>query len=117
MAKKKTKTKTKPELLRKLREEGFTFHVYPHETEVYKGRRSLGTIVGMKEPSGRHCFRLACDERREPRTYRGRVQAAEALLMIANLTGAAKKNRWSNEELIIHAWDEKPRASQSMYAE
>ena len=113
----KKKTKTKPELLRKLREDGFTFHVYPQETEVYRGRRSLGTIVGMKEQSGRHCFRLACDTRRDPRTYRGRVQAAEALLMIADLKRAAEKNRWSTEELIIHAWDEKPRASQSMYAE
>lgn len=117
MAKKKAKTKSEPELLRKLREEGFTFHVYPKETEVYKGRRYLGTIIGMKEQSGRHCFRLACDKRRDPRTYRGRVQAAEALLMIENLKRDAKKHRWSTEELIIHSWDEKPRASQSMYGE
>ncbi|MFO7901747.1 MAG: hypothetical protein ACQESR_02910 [Planctomycetota bacterium] len=113
----KKKTKRKPELLRKLREEGFTFHVYPRETEVYRGRRYLGTIVGMKEQSGRHCFRLSCDNRKTPRTYRGRVQAAEALLMIADLKRAATKNRWSPEELIVHSWDEKPRASQSMYGE
>lgn len=113
----KKKTKSEPELLRKLREDGFTFHVYPRETEVYKGRRYLGTILGMKEQSGRHCFRLACDKRKDPRTYRGRVQAAEALLMIADLKRAAEKSGWSPEELIIHAWDKKPRASQSMYGE
>jgi hypothetical protein len=84
-------------------------------TEVYAGRRRLGTIVGMKEQSGRHCFRLACDNRREPRTYRGRIQAAEALSLIDELKRAAAKNRWSVDELIIRSWDGKPRASQSMF--
>lgn len=107
--------KKKPELIRKLREGGFVFHIYPNETDVLMGRRSLGTIVGMKEQSGRHCFRLACDNRRDPRTYRGRVQAAEALLMIDDLKRAAKKQRWSVDELIIRSWDGKPRASQSLY--
>ncbi len=103
--------KAKPDLIRKLREGGFMFHIYPAETDVYKGQRFVGTIKGMKEQSGRHCFRLAFDSRREPRTYRGRVQAAEALLQIDDLKRAAKKHRWSAEELIIHSWDEKPRAS------
>lgn len=111
------KKKTKPELIRKLREGGFTFHIYAAETEVFLGRRGLGIIKGMKEQSGRHCFRLACDSRRSPRTYRGRIQAAEALLMIDDLKRAAKKSRWSVEELIIRSWDGKPRASQSLYAE
>jgi len=111
------KKKTQPELLRKLREGGFVFHIYPDETEVHMGRRCLGGIVGMKEQSGRHCFRLACDRRRAPRTYRGRIQAAEALLMIDDLKRAAKKHRWSTEELIIRSWDAKPRASQSLYDE
>ena len=79
------KKKSKPELIRKLREGGYLFHIYPKETEVFKGRRPLGTIVGMKELSGRHCFRLAFDSRRQPRTYRGRVQAAQALQMIDDL--------------------------------
>ena len=83
--------KKKPELVRKLREGGYLFHVYPQETEVFLGRRSIGTIVGMKEQSGRHCFRLACDSRREPRTYRGRVQAAQALEMIDDLKRLAKQ--------------------------
>jgi hypothetical protein len=112
MAKKKTK---KPGPIRKLREGGFSFHVFEDMTEVYMGRRCLGQIVGMKEYSGRHCFRLASDTRHEPRTYRGRVQAAEALLLIDDLKRAAKKQRWSVEELIIRSWDSKPRASQSMY--
>ncbi len=122
MAKKKKKTtkakqvtQTKPDLIRKLREGGFMFHIYPTETDVFKGRRCIGTIKGMKEQSGRHCFRLAFDSRREPRTYRGRIQAAEALLQIDDLKQAAKKYHWSNEELIIHSWDDKPRASQSIY--
>ncbi len=93
------------------------FHVYPAQTEVFLGRRCLGTIVGMKEQSGRHCFRLACDSRRQPRTYRGRVQAAQALQMIDDLKREAKRRRWSTEELIIRSWDDKPRASQSLFAE
>ena len=109
--------KTKRVLVRKLREGGFTFHIFSAETDVYIGRRYLGTIAGMKERSGRHCFRLACDSRRNPRTYRGRTQAAEALLMIDDLKRAAKKNRWSVEELIVRSWDGKPRASQSMFGE
>ncbi len=116
MPAKKTKRKpaSKPQPLRKLRESGFAFHVFATHTDVYKGRRCLGSINGMKEHSGRHCFRLAVDSRRHPRTYRGRIQAAQALEMIDNLTQAAKKHRWSDEELIIRSWDEKPRASQSM---
>lgn len=116
-AKTKRVKKQERELIRKLREAGFAFHIYDTETDVYLGRRCLGTIVGMKELSGRHCFRLACDGRREPRTYRGRIQAAEALLMIDDLKRAAKKQDWSVEELIVRAWDGKPRASQSLYME
>ncbi len=107
MAKKKKVSK----LIRKLREDGFTFHIYSDQTQVFRGRNALGTIVGMKENSGRHCFRLAHDSRRHPRTYRGRVQAAEALQAINVLTRQAKKERWSPEELIIRSWDGKPRAS------
>ena len=112
MAKKKKRV-----LIRKLREGEFVFHVYSNQTEVFRGSRSLGAIVGMKEQSGRHCFRLACDSRREPRTYRGRVQAAEALQMIDDLKNLAKKKRWPVEELIVRSWDDKPRASQSLGAE
>ncbi len=110
------KTK-KSELLRKLREGGYVFHVYARETEVLLGRRSIGAIVGMKEQSGRHCFRLACDARREPRTYRGRVQAAQALERIDELKRLAKLERWSIDEIIIRSWDDKPRASQSVGAD
>jgi hypothetical protein len=109
--------KKNPQLLRKLREGGYFFHVYAQETEVLLGRRSIGTIVGMKEQSGRHCFRLACDSRREPRTYRGRVQAAQALEMIDELKRLAKQERWSIDEVIIRSWDGKPRASQAMDSE
>lgn len=107
----------KPEVMRKLREGGYLFQVYAAKTDVYLGRRLIGTIVGMKEQSGRHCFRLACDSRREPRTYRGRVQAAQALEMIDDLKRQAKQQRWSIDEIIVRSWDEKPRASQAADAE
>ncbi len=103
--------KAKRELLGKKREGGFTFHIYENDTDVYKGQRHLGTIIGMRERSGRHCFRLGIDMRRKPRKYRGRVKAATALLIIDDLKAAAKKNKWSLDELVIHAWDGKPEAS------
>ena len=78
------------------------------ETIVYKGRRELGTIVTMLEASGRYCFRLGCDTRDEPRTYRGRVRAARALLVIDDLRREASKRRWDLDELIVRAWDAKP---------
>lgn len=107
----------KPEVIRKLREGNYLFQVYSDKTDVFVGRRLIGTIVGMKEQSGRHCFQLACDSRREPRTYRGRVQAAQALEMIDDLKRQAKQHRWSVDEIIIRSWDEKPRASQGSEAE
>ena len=107
----------KTELVRKLREGKYLFHVYPQGTEVCVGRRSIGWIVGMKEQSGRHCFRLACDSRRAPRTYRGRTQAAQALEMIDDLKRLARQGRWSVDEMIIRSWDDKPRASQVADAE
>ena len=55
--------KSKPKMARKVREGGFLFQIHSTETEVFKGSRSLGMIVGMKELSGRHCFRLAFDLR------------------------------------------------------
>jgi hypothetical protein len=74
---------------------------------VYHRGRLIGTIIAAKEANGRHCFRLGCDERREPRTYRGRYQAAEALKMIDNLKRQATKEKWPVEVLIIQAWDRK----------
>jgi len=105
--------KTPPQPNRKLREEGFTFHIYVKQTIVFRGRRELGAIIGMKEKSGRHCFRLAADNRNKPRTYRGRVQAAQALLKIDDVVRDAKKHRWSLHEVVIRAWANKPRASQA----
>jgi hypothetical protein len=106
------KKKAKKTLLRKFSEDGYDYRVYEAETEVYVGRRKIGSIIGMKEQSGRHCFRLAFDSRSEPRTYRGRFYAAQALELIDSLVRESKKQRWSREELVIRSWDEKPRASQ-----
>ncbi len=104
-------SKKKRTMLEKVHEEGFDFHVYGAETDVYRKGRCLGTIIGMKEKSGRHCFRLGCDRRDDPRTYRGRVKAAEALQIIDGLKREAKKRRWTVEDVIIHSWDDKPHAS------
>lgn len=78
---------------------------------IHKGR-SLGLIIRRLEPSGRHCFVLACDNRESPRTYRGKVLAAEALAAIDRIKQQAKKEKWSLDTLIAHAWDDRPRASE-----
>jgi len=96
----------------KLKEGGFEFR---DEEEggwsVHYRRREIGNIVGMKEASGRHCFRLGCDSRKEPRTYRGKVKAAQALLSLSDLQRDAKKKKWSMEEVILRAWDCRPTVS------
>ncbi|MCA9215629.1 MAG: hypothetical protein KDB27_21335 [Planctomycetales bacterium] len=79
---------------------------------VYVRGKCIGEIVPAKEASGRHCFFLACDDRREPRTYRGKQKAAEALHAIYKLKSDSTKKRWSREKLIVMAWDERPRASE-----
>jgi hypothetical protein len=80
---------------------------------VYLRGRYIGDIVPAKESSGRHCFYLGCDDRRVPRTYRGKIKAAEALQVIDRLATEAKKKKWSLQKLIVIAWDERPSASAS----
>lgn len=93
----------------KRREGGFDFIAGDDdETHVFKGKRELGAIVTMLEANGRYCFRLGCDLRDEPRTYRGRVRAARALLAIDDLQREAKKKKWDMAQLIVQAWDNKP---------
>ncbi len=97
----------------KLKEGGFEFRDDEEEGgwSVHYRRREIGHIVGMKEASGRHCFRLGCDMRKEPRTYRGKVKAAQALLSLSDLQRNAKKKNWSMEEVILRAWDCRPTVS------
>lgn len=78
------------------------------EIEVYHRGRRLGTIVAMIEASGRPCYRLGLDKRRNPRTYRGRARAAEVLKIIDSLKRQSEKSGWSTDELIVRAWDAKP---------
>ncbi len=73
--------------------------------------KALGEILPMKEATGRHCFYLGFDKRKSPRTYRGKIKAAEALDAISKLISDSKKRKWSVEALIVNAWDERPRAS------
>lgn len=80
--------------------------------EVSVKGKIIGSISARSEPNGRHCFVLDCDTRAKPRTYRGRAMAAEALVTLNDLAQEAKKKKWSPEMLIIHAWAEKPRASE-----
>ena len=79
--------------------------------EVFYRGESLGEIFPMKEPTGRHCFFLGFDNRKHPRTYRGKVKAAEALHAIHKLAQNKQAKKWSTELLIVQAWDERPRAS------
>jgi hypothetical protein len=80
---------------------------------VYHRSTLIGEILPSKEASGRHCFYLGCDDRRHPRTYRGKIKAAEALHSIHKLAVESKRKRWSLQKLIVIAWDERPRASES----
>ncbi|MEZ6102191.1 MAG: hypothetical protein R3E01_24915 [Pirellulaceae bacterium] len=79
--------------------------------DVFAGSKNLGGIVPMKESTGRHCFRLAEDDPKSPRTYRGKQKAAEALMTIAKIAETAKKKKLSVEQVIIQAWSDRPAAS------
>ena len=79
--------------------------------EVFYRGRSLGAILPMKEATGRHCFYLSLDRRANPRTYRGKLKAAEALHTIDRLLTMAKVKKWSREVLIVQAWDNRPNAA------
>ena len=91
----------------------FKFKDSDNGFEVFVRGKSIGEIAPAKEASGRHCFYLVCDDRKEPRTYRGKIKAAEALQTISKLAADAKKRKWVTEKLIVMAWDERPRASEA----
>ena len=90
----------------------YRFEEGSHGFDVFVRGKRIGFIVPAKEASGRHCFYLGCDDRREPRTYRGKQKAAEALHAIFKLKSNSTKKKWSPEKLIVMAWDERPRASE-----
>lgn len=92
----------------RLSQAGFEFRDGQSGTLVYMGRRCIGQIITMKEPNGRYCFRLGCDTRKQPRTYRGRIRAAKALQIIDDLKRKASREHWEPETLIVRAWDDKP---------
>ncbi len=79
--------------------------------EVFFRGKSLGNIIPAKESSGRHCFYLGWDDRKSPRTYRGKNKAAQALHALHKLAAEARKRHWGIEKLLVMAWDERPRAS------
>ena len=57
----------------------FVFRNVEHGYKVYYRGHLIGDILPIQEASGRPGFYLGCDNRREPRLYRGQVRAAEAL--------------------------------------
>ncbi len=91
--------------------QGFRFEPTDDGFEVFARGKSIGTIIPAKETSGRHCFYLGFDDRKEPRTYRGKQKAAEALQIISQLAAECRKRKWTTEKLLVMAWDERPRAS------
>jgi hypothetical protein len=91
----------------------FKFKATKSGFDVYYRGRRIGSILPAKEASGRHCFYLGFDDRREPRTYRGKQKAAEALQVIHKLSSDARRRKWGLEKVIALAWDQRPRASES----
>jgi hypothetical protein len=91
----------------------FKFKATTSGFDVYYRGRRIGAILPAKEASGRHCFYLGCDDRRQPRTYRGKQKAAEALQIIYKLSNDARRKKWALEKVIALAWDQRPRASES----
>lgn len=85
-------------------EGGFTFLPNERGYTVRQRGRELGDIVTMQEPTGRYCFRLGFDQRRSPKTFRGRIAAAEALKVITGLAREAERKRWPLRVLILRAW-------------
>lgn len=104
MVKKKTKKKAASS-------SQFRFERMKKGYKVYLRGKMLGEILPSREPTGRHCFYLGIDRRRSPRTYRGKIKAAEALESLDKLLTAAKKKKWKPEVLLINAWDERPTSS------
>ena len=96
-----------------VKEGGFEFVEEGDGFVVSYRKQELGRIVTMLEASGRYCFRLGPDMRPNPRTYRGKVLAAQALQLVDTLRREAKANKLSQEELIIRAWDTKPKSAQN----
>ncbi|HEY6563979.1 MAG TPA: hypothetical protein VIY86_05750, partial [Pirellulaceae bacterium] len=90
---------------------GYTFEAVGGGYKVFAKKRMIGTIHPTKEVSGRHCFYLGCDKRSEPRTYRGMRKAAEALEVIDGLKRDSDRHKWSQDVMIVNAWDRRPQAS------
>ena len=77
--------------------------------EVKHRGRTLGTIMGILESAGRHSFYLGCDDRENPRIYRGKAKAAEALLQIDEIKQRCKGKPL--EVVVCEAWANRPAAS------
>jgi hypothetical protein len=79
--------------------------------EVIRRGIVLGKIRSTTEASGRVAFLLAADRRRNPRTYRGRNVAAEAVAALYDLARAARRQQMRPEEIVLAAWMSRPPSS------
>jgi hypothetical protein len=75
-------------------------------TVSYRGE-VIGAIHG-NEDSGRYCFVLDCDASRKPQLYRGRPQAAEALLAVYKTIKDWEQQGSTLRELVVQAWRSRP---------
>jgi len=91
-----------------IKEGGYEFHQTETGHTVMFKRRVIGEIVTHQESNGRHCFRLGVDNRKEPRTYRGKVTAANALKVLDELVREAKSSSLSMEDTILRSWERTP---------
>lgn len=91
-----------------IKEGGYEFHQSENGHKVIYKRKELGEIVTHQEPNGRHCFRLGADTRKNPRTYRGKVTAANALRVLDELLKEAKTEHLSEADIVLRAWERAP---------
>jgi hypothetical protein len=93
--------------------EKFRFEPVPGEyrTVVYYRGKKIGELHGGTEDSGRWCFTLDCDRGPKRRQFRGRLQAAEALLVIHKTITQWQRRNLSLRELVVQAWRTRPSGS------
>src|SRR3954452_5645147 len=78
------------------------------QTLVYYRGAPIGYLESAKEEGGRQCFLLDCDPGPRRRQFRGRLQAAEALLVIHRNLQEWQQRSLTPRELIVRAWHTRP---------
>lgn len=100
-----------PPQAKPIKEGGFIFtHIHEHLWKVSRRGKRLGFLNTYREAGGRYCFALDKDKV-NPRTYRGRLNAAFALSQMNHLANRARLERWEPERIIAEAWKNLPSVS------